>query len=373
MGKSLINCYRVCLLFLLIINQAPACTVFVFSTDSTIVYGQNLDWKSPIPGLVFINPRGIKKSVLHWKGHWPAQDKKKDIFWTSRYGSVTFSCYGRDFIDGGMNEVGLMVDETNLTTQYPPEDDRPGISCQQWMQYQLDNFTTVEEVLDHLDELRPDGEGWHYLIADKTGDCAIIEYLNGTAVVHRGTDIKYQILTNTTYKQALSHIPMDKAFGGEIDIASGRDAYGNLIHVAALMRDFNKSNQGNAVEFSFHLLSEVSTDYTRRSLVYNGTQNRVLWKTKINPELRWIDLNMVDFSQDAPVQYIDVNSNHSGILNDYLMDYTVEVNKQIVEAVLGLSNLSESTMIMLTSRGYTPEDVLDSIALHPTKVRRQVK
>jgi choloylglycine hydrolase len=373
MYKSLIKCYLVSLLSFIFIYHATACTVFVFSSDSTIVYGQNLDWKSPIPGLVFINPRGIQKSVLHWKGHWPADGKKKDVFWTSRYVSVTFSCYGRDFIDGGMNEVGLIVDETNLTAKYSPEDDRPGISCQQWMQYQLDNYATVEEVLEHLDELRHDGEGWHYLIADKSGDCAIIEYLNGTAVVHRATDIRYQILTNTTYEQALSHIPMDIAFGGKIDIASGRDAYGNFVHVAALMRDFNQSDQGNAVEFSFHLLSEVSSEYTRRSVVYNSTQNRVLWKTKIYPQLRWFDLNMLDFSQDDPVQYIDVNSNHSGILNDYLMDYTVEVNKEIVEAVLGLSNLSESTMTMLTSRGYTPEDVLDAIALHPTKARRQVK
>jgi len=368
--KSLVNFSFVVLLSFIFIDQTPACTVFVFSTDSTIVYGQNLDWESPVPGLVLINPRGLQKSVLHWKGHWPASGDKKEMLWTSRYGSVTFTCYGRDFIDGGMNEAGLMVDETNLTAEYPPEDDRPGISCQQWMQYQLDNYATVEKVLEHLGELRPDGEGWHYLIADKTGDCAIIEYLNGNAVVYRGADIKYQVLSNTTYNQALSHIPMDKAFGGNIDIASGRDAYGNFVHIAALIRDYNQTSHVNEVEFSFHLLNEVSSNYTRRSVVYNSTQNRVLWKTKINPELRWIDLNLVDFSQDAPVQYIDVNSNHCGILNDYLSDYTVKVNKATVRAVLGLETPSEATLSTIRTRGYTPEDVLNLIASHPTNDSR---
>ena len=157
---------------------------------------------------------------------------------------------------------------------------------------------------------------------------------------------------------------------GILVFASGRDAYGNFVHVAALMRDYIQSDQGNAIDFSFLLLSKVSSEYTRRSVVYNCTQNQVLWKTKINPELRWIDLNMMDFSQNISVQFIDVNSNHSGKLNDYLSDYTVEVNKATVKAVLGLDNLSESSMNILISRGFVPSDVLDAIALHPTKHSR---
>jgi penicillin V acylase-like amidase (Ntn superfamily) len=144
-----------------------ACSIFSFSTDSGVVYGQNLDWHTPFPGQVIVNKRGIEKGLLPWKGSWPAPADSGTVTWVSRYGSVSFTCYGRDFIEGGMNEAGLMIDQASLSAVYPPDDGRPGISCPQWMQYQLDNFGTVDEVLEHLDELKPDGEGWHYLIADK--------------------------------------------------------------------------------------------------------------------------------------------------------------------------------------------------------------
>ncbi|UCD77383.1 MAG: hypothetical protein JSW26_18430, partial [Desulfobacterales bacterium] len=120
-----------------------ACTIFSLSRGAEAVYGQNLDWYDPLPGLVVVNPRGIRKTILDWDGSWPAAGERGPVAWVSRYGSVTFTCYGRDFIEGGMNEAGLMVDETNLTAVYPPEDDRPGVSCTQWMQYQLDNYATV--------------------------------------------------------------------------------------------------------------------------------------------------------------------------------------------------------------------------------------
>ena len=111
--------------------------------------------------------------------------------------------------------------------------DRPSISCTQWMQYQLDNHATVEDVIEHLDDLRPDGEGWHYLIADSTGSCAVIEYLSGDALVYKGDAVEVCALTNTTYAQAMSHIPLDKAFGGKIDIAAGSESYGRFIRIAA--------------------------------------------------------------------------------------------------------------------------------------------
>lgn len=62
--------------------------------------------------------------------------------------------------------------------------DRPGISCTQWMQYQLDNHATVEDVIEHLDDLRPDGEGWHYLIADSTGSDSYGRFIRIAAESH---------------------------------------------------------------------------------------------------------------------------------------------------------------------------------------------
>ena len=244
---------------------------------------------------------------------------------------------------------------------------RPGVSCAQWMQYQLDNYATVDEVLEHLHDLRPDGEGWHYLIADSSGACAVIEYLEGEALVYTGDSVEVCALTNTTYAHALSHIPMDTAFGGEIDIASSTDSYGRFVRIATLLRDYDPEDDGSAVDYAFYMLNEVSVEDTRRSVVYDAGKKRVLWKSEENPEIRWLDLGALDFSQDTPVQFIDIDSGDRGGVKAKLRDYTIEANRAVVRAILGSEDTSTSTIQELKSRGFTLEEVIERITHHPTK------
>lgn len=343
-----------------------ACSVFALPSNGGTVYGQNLDWREWFPGHVLVNVRGVEKAILDWEGHWPTTSARKTITWTSRFGSVTFTCYGRDFIDGGMNEVGLIVDETNFDAGYPPDDDRPGISCTQWMQYQLDNFATVDEVLTHLGDLRPDGEGWHYLIADAGGECAVIEYANGNPVVYKGEDLPYRAISNTSYRQGLSHIPMDKAFGGEIDIASGDDAYGRFIRMAILLDSFDDTLESPAAGYAFTILDKVGSELTRRSVVYDGPALRVLWRTESNPAVRWLDLGSLDFSAGQPTRVVDIEVMGPGDVAGMLEEYTAEGNLKLVKGVLGLK-ASEEVRALLATRGLTYDQVLEMIALHPTR------
>jgi choloylglycine hydrolase len=249
-----------------------------------------------------------------------------------------------------MNEAGLVIDETNLSAVYPPDDGRPGVSCAQWMQYQLDNYATVEEVLQHLDDLRPDGEGWHYLLADSTGTSAVIEYLDGKPAVLSGESLEVPALTNTTYRQAYSHIAMDAAFGGEIDIAAGTDSYARFVRMAALMRDFDKSANTRDVDYAFHILDEVSCDDTIRSVVYDARNRVVYWKTPENPAVRQLAFDSLDVSNDAPVLVIDVEQGSGGDVSRLLTGYTFESNLAIVTA----------------TKGPAADHVLSMIAEHPT-------
>jgi choloylglycine hydrolase len=348
--------------------MSRACSVFSFSTDSGAVYGQNLDWHSPFPGQVIANKRGVRKRLLPWKGSWPAQADSGIVTWVSRYGSVTFTCYGRDFIEGGMNEAGLMIDETNLSAVYPPDDGRPGISCPQWMQFQLDNFATVDEVFEHLDDLRPDGEGWHYLVTDRTGTCAVIEYLNGQATVHSGNAIEICALTNTTYGQALTHIPLDAAFGGEIDIGAGSDSYGRFVRITELLRDYDPDRDGGACDYAFRILDEVSCDETLRSVVYDSGRTRVIWKTRNNARIRWLDLRELDLSGDTPTQILDVEAG-VGDVSPLLTDYSVARNRDLVVAVLGTAAEDSSTIEELRRRGIAFDQALRMIAENPTALK----
>lgn len=328
----------------------PACSVFSLAQDSTVVYGQNLDWREYFPGNVVVNPRGIMKAILPWKGSWPVEYEGDPVTWVSRYGSITFTCYGRDFIEGGMNEAGLVIDETSLHSAYPPEDSRPGVSCAQWMQYQLDNYSTVGDVILHIDDLRHDGEGWHYLVTDASGASAVIEYISGTLVVRSGDSLDVPALTNTTYRQAHSHIAMDAGFGGEIDIASGSDSYGRFVRMAALIRDYVPDEDGAPVDYAFHILDEVSCEETLRSVVYDPSGLAVYWKTPAHPEVRWLEFAELDLSPGARVLVIDVEEGGPGDVAGELTGYTVEGNRAIVSATTGPAG----------------EDVLDLIAEHPT-------
>jgi hypothetical protein len=119
-------------------------------------------------------------------------------------------------------------------------------------------------------------------------------------------------LTNTTYRQALSHIPLDAAFGGEIDIASGSDSYARFVRIAALIRDYNPEVDGGADDYAFRILDEVSGDTTIRQVVYDAGRARVLWKTPGNLGVRRLDLGSLDFSSGRPVRVIDVDVARQG-------------------------------------------------------------
>lgn len=105
-----------------------------------IYLGRNLDWDWE-DGMIFINPRNVRKTAIVIS----LQDAAK---WTSKYGSVTFNQLGREFPFGGMNEKGLVIENMWLDgTQYPQPDARPEVNMLQWIQYQLDNYSTVAEVV----------------------------------------------------------------------------------------------------------------------------------------------------------------------------------------------------------------------------------
>jgi choloylglycine hydrolase len=342
-------------LILTITASLSACSVFSMVKRDEIVCGGNLDWEAPFPGYVLVNPRELTKLVVPWKGSWPDPDGAGDHSWVPRYGSVTLTCYGRDFIEGGMNEAGLVIDQASLWAVYPPEDERPGISCPQWMQYQLDNYATVAEVIEHLDDLRPDGEGWHYLVADSTGACAVIEYPDGKPAVYSGEAAPVCALTNTAYEQALSHLPMDVAFGGEADIASAGDSYGRFVMMATLIRNYDPGYNGRADDFGFGILDSISCEETLRSVIYDIGRRRMLWRTPGNPRIRWLDLETMDFT--APAQFADIEAG-SGNLDTLLADLSGDANRALVENILGPALQDSAVIEELKRRGFSGEDAI---------------
>lgn len=140
-----------CIVFACFTSQtSQACTTFSLDHNGQTILGKNYDWHLE-RGLVMINKRGVSKTAL--------EDRERDpgpfARWTSRYGSLTFNQYGRELPMGGINETGLVVELMSLeATKYPTPDSRSTLGGLQWIQYQLDNFSKVEQVIVSDSQIR---------------------------------------------------------------------------------------------------------------------------------------------------------------------------------------------------------------------------
>jgi len=341
---------------------ASGCTVFSLPAEGGGVVAATLDWDTCFPGDVVVNPRGIEKSILPWHDAGPAPYDGAPVVWRSRYASVTLTCYGRDFIEGGVNEAGLVVEQASLGAVYPPEDARPGVSCAQWMQYQLDRFASVEEVLDHLGDLRPDGEGWHYLVCDREGEVAVIEYPDGAADATTGADLPWPIITNTSYRKGLETLTLDLAFGGTIDVGASSDSYGRFVRVARAVRARGGPTGCSTMDDAVAVLETARVSDTCRWVVYDQARARLVWATRETPAWRWVDL---DGREGNGPLTIDVDTPGTGCMNDELRPYSERRNREIARAVWDLTpGHSNAAASAIQASGSTCAP--DRIARHPT-------
>src|SRR6476661_413269 len=176
---------------------ADACTTFCLRKGPTAVFGKNYDFYFD-DGLVLVNKRGVAKAASPLSDGTPAR-------WTARYGSLTFNQFGTEFPSGGMNEAGLAVELMWLdATRYSSLYRRPALGALEWIQYQLDNYGTIAEVIRNAGNLRVTSQGKiHFLTCDKGGSCATVEFLDGRPVIHAGASLPAPALTNDTYEESL--------------------------------------------------------------------------------------------------------------------------------------------------------------------------
>jgi len=184
--------------------------------DGILLTGHNLDESTDFEGFVCVNKRDYYKVGSTW-GDLKSYPKylPYSLNWISKYGSITWSNQGRDLPDAGVNEAGLVIEEMSLANhQYPPIGIRPRLFQMQWIQYHLDTCSTVEQVINSASLIFPDGWPWHFFVADKSGNCATLEYIDNRLVVHTGETLPVTALCNSTYEEELTKPNRYKGFGG---------------------------------------------------------------------------------------------------------------------------------------------------------------
>jgi penicillin V acylase-like amidase (Ntn superfamily) len=117
----------ICAVFLLPSTNGFPCQTFLLKEGSTLIAGHNLGMPMHIPGVIVINKRGVFKKGKSWHEILAGKPTSNPLVtWVSKYGSITFNPFCRDFPDGGMNEAGLYIEEMTLDgTRFPEDHSKP--------------------------------------------------------------------------------------------------------------------------------------------------------------------------------------------------------------------------------------------------------
>ena len=283
------------------VNTANTCTTFFLQQNGQMVFGRNYDWVADA-GMVCTNQWGlVKTSIKNPDGN--------TISWVSLYGSITFNQYGKEFPTGGMNEKGLVVELMWLDgTAYPQPDERPSVDVLQWIQYQLDNHSTIEEIIasDKTIRITSKGTPLHYLVADANGHAASIEFLDGKMNVHKGDDLPMPVLTNDTYTRSIaSHSNRTSRENNSLERFST---------VCNMIQQYKSEAPGRSlVDESFAILDKVAQgDYTKWSIVYDISNKKIYFKTADNKNIKSFSFAQFDLSCKQPSKMFNMNQEAKG-------------------------------------------------------------
>ncbi|PCK32854.1 linear amide C-N hydrolase [Pseudoalteromonas piscicida] len=200
------------------------CTRVFNNWDSAyLATARNMDWMFILPTSLFVFEKGLKKSGLEpvsELGAIASEKTRNPLTWTSSYDSVV-AMVGDDSsgwaASDGMNAMGLVANvlyDSGATYGKSVCKNKKQLSVLRWLQYVLDKFVLVKEVVDVFSKQEiqilgaevPNSEGktaaLHLMVSDISGDSAIIEVNNGTFRIYHSAD--YRVVTNEpSYEEQL--------------------------------------------------------------------------------------------------------------------------------------------------------------------------
>ncbi len=347
---------RVAALAVCVLTLAAAarpCTTLYLYTGDEAVFAKSFDWTIG-DGLVVVNKSGIAKEALVGDEN-PAR-------WTSTYGSVTFNQYGRELPMGGINEAGLVAEVMWLDeAEYPPVDERPALSCLQWVQYVLDTCATVKEVVSAQNNVRIYADNparLHYLVADAAGDCAAVEFLAGEAVIHTSIELPAPVLANDPYGEDATFWLKHEGASPKAAALEGVASEKRFARAAAWLESYGADAMDSATgaDYAAAVLDDVaSPEYSQWRIVYDVAGGRVYWRTRENMKTRWLELEAFDFSAATPAKIFDMNAEGQGDVTGKFVDYNYEANRALVDASFAGTEFLKDV----------PEEVREELARYP--------
>ncbi|MCI3919228.1 linear amide C-N hydrolase [Paenibacillus sp. TRM 82003] len=301
-------------------------TAIYLERDKTRLLMKNQD----VPytgGYLFSNNRNIAKSALVQVPEQPAK-------WVSRYGSLTISQVGKEMPNGGINEAGLAVEQTTLwTSSYPEDISLPVIGELQWIQRILDTCATVEEAKQAAKSVRiaQPMSRLHYMLADRTGDCAVIEFVDGCMCVYDGNTLPVRALANTPYVRAVLDFE-DEEQRWESYEEYERNSMERFVISANRLVNVNDSVKGEHIlDYALVTLQKVRREDTAYSLIYDLNEKQLFFTSGQCPDMKTIRLQELDFSPCAST--IAINLQESAVEGrPQMMRYETGLNRKVAES-----------------------------------------
>ncbi len=312
------------------ISTVEACSRITYTTQNgEVVTGRNMDWFEPDNAQIRVFKRGeTKKSAT----------KSNPVTWTSKYGGIgafTHTPTGY-FANSMLNEKGLAadvlwLDEANYG-KFKAGEETIGITEQ--LQYFVDNFATVNEVVNYIQNGKNRVEAskndtisgfplmLHYIVTDKTGDNAVIEYIKGEPkVYHQKGRI---VMTNSPeYDKMLAINNYFKEAGG-LNMPGSSLSQSRFVYLSAWLNEFtdtklpryingikDKDMNTQAVLSVLSLMRGVSTPVGVVPSLEAPNNTSTIWRTvsdvkngkfyfdsALSFSTVWFDLKKIDFSKN---------------------------------------------------------------------------
>ena len=299
-------------------NDDQHCSAICLKNNGYAVFGANMDWADSDAGLIYINPRGLHKTG------WLRSTTGRTAEWTARYASITFNLVAYQLPWGGMNEKGICFSTMSGLgwTTMESADERPPLDSGHWFQYVLDTCATIDEVIAATEEMRLVTVD-HYLITDRYGDRAVLEFINGRRVVHRGDSLPVAASANSPYSDCLQYWEFKKQNGY---VSAPDTSVLRFVTAAERVDAFHETSIENAVGYAFETLHRVRGEqYTQHtsqwSIVFDTRNMRTWFRTARHRTIRYLDLYDFDLDCNAPVKMLDVQSDLTKWVSDDFKDF----------------------------------------------------
>ena len=313
-------------------DPSSACTRVVYKgLNGTVMTARSMDWKGDIPANLWIFPRGMERN---------GEAGSTSVKWKSKYGSVITSSWDIASSDG-MNEKGLVGNMLWLVeSNYPAfekDKGKPGLAISLWLQYVLDNYSTVAEAVAALRKEEfvvvsshipgtPIFATVHLSISDASGDNAIFEYINGKLVIHH--DRSYVTMTNSpVFEEQLAINAYWKTIPGTVMLPGTNRAADRFVRASFYIDAIPKTDNTRvalasvfgvirncSVPLGISSETEPNISSTRWRTVSDQKNLVYYFDNVLNPNVVWVEFSKIDFSEKGKVKKLTLanNENYAG-------------------------------------------------------------